>query len=113
MLESMDNVHGTDCHSACMFRVDDSVTNEPLEKDTEDTTGLFVDKTGNALDTTTARQTANGRLGNALNVVTKHLAMAFATLATQGIFHSFPTARHDVFLLLVVDLLLRYESFVL
>ena len=41
----------------------------------EDTTGLLVDKTRDTLDTTTASKTTNSGLGNALDVITKNLAL--------------------------------------
>jgi len=44
-----------------------------LEEYLEDATGLLVDKAGNTLDAATAGQAANGRLGDSLDVVTKHL----------------------------------------
>jgi hypothetical protein len=56
----------------------------------EDTPSLFVHHGRNTLDTTTAGETANGWLGDTLDVITKNLAMsdgpalseALATLAT-------------------------------
>jgi len=47
-----------------MFSVSDRVTNDVLEEDLEDTTSLFVDETGDTLDTTTTSETTNSRLGN-------------------------------------------------
>jgi len=44
-----------------------------LEKDLEDTPGLLVDEARDTLDTATARQTADRRLGDALDVVTQDL----------------------------------------
>jgi len=44
-----------------------------LEEDLEDTPGLLVDEARDPLDTTTACQTADRRLGDALDVVTQDL----------------------------------------
>ena len=40
------------------------MTTYVLQKDLENTAGLFVDQTGDTLDTTTASETTNGRLGD-------------------------------------------------
>ena len=64
-------------------RVGDGVADDVLEEDLEDTAGLLVDEARDALDATTAGETADGRLGDALDVVAQHLAVALgATLAT-------------------------------
>jgi hypothetical protein len=46
-----------------------------FQESLEDTTSLLVDETGDTLDTTTASKTTNSGLGNALNVITKNLAL--------------------------------------
>ena len=74
-LEGIDNIHGSDSLSAGMLRVSDTITDNILKEDFEDTTGLLIDQTRDTLDTTTTSQTTNGRLGNTLDIVTKHLTM--------------------------------------
>ena len=65
-----------------VFSVRDRVTDDVLEEDLEDATGLLVDETGDTLDTTTTSETTDGGLGDTLDVVTKNLAMTLgATLA--------------------------------
>ena len=46
-----------------------------LEESLEDTTSFLVDEAGDTLDTTTTSETANSRLGDTLDVVTKDLAL--------------------------------------
>jgi hypothetical protein len=46
-----------------------------FQESLEDTTSLLVDETGDTLDTTTASKTTNSRLSNALDVITKDLAL--------------------------------------
>ena len=75
-LQGIDNVHGRDSLALSMVSVGDRVTDDRLEEHAENSAGLFVDQVADALDTTTARKTADGGLGNALNVVTQNLAMA-------------------------------------
>ena len=76
-----------------MLRVGDRIANDVFEKDLEHTTRLFVNETGDTLDTTTTSETANGGLGNTLNVVAKDFAMTLGTALAQS-FASFSTARH-------------------
>ena len=56
-----------------LFSVGDSVTDDRLKEGLEDTAGLFIDHGRDTLDTTTASETANGGLGNTLDVVAKNL----------------------------------------
>jgi hypothetical protein len=74
-LESIDNVQRGDSLSLGMFSVGDGITDNVFQEDLEDTTGFFVDETGDTLHTTTTSETTNSRLGNTLNVVTKNLTM--------------------------------------
>ena len=50
-----------------------------LEEDLKDTTGLFVDETGNTLYTTTTGETTDSRLGDTLDVVTEDFTMTLST----------------------------------
>jgi hypothetical protein len=50
-------------------------TTHILKENLKNTTGLFVNEAGDTLHTTTASETANGGLGNALDVITKNLAV--------------------------------------
>ena len=74
-LEGVDDIHGGDCLPLGVLTVCDGVTDDVLKEHLEDTTGLFVDQTADALDTTTTSQTANGGLGDSLDVITKYLPM--------------------------------------
>ena len=60
----------------------------------EDTTGLLVDEARDALDTPTAGQPADGRLGDALDVVTQQLAVPLGASLAQAL-ASLATARHS------------------
>ena len=93
-LERVDDVHSGDGLAACVLGVGDGVTDHVLEEDLEDTTGLFVDESRNALDATTAGQAADGRLGDALDVVAQHLAVALGATLSESL-SSLATSRHD------------------
>ena len=91
-LESVDDIHSSDGLALGVFGVGDGIADDVLEEDLEDTAGLFVDQAGDTLDTTTASETADGGLGDALDVVTQNFAVtlgasfaeSFASLATSG-----------------------------
>ena len=73
--ESVHHIHG--CHSLSLgvFGVRHSITDHVLEENFENTTGLLVNQARDSLDTATASKTADGRLGNALDVITKDLSV--------------------------------------
>ena len=69
-LESVDNVHGSDGLSLGVLAVGDCVTDDVLEEDLENSTGLLVDETTDTLDTASSSKSSNGRLRDSLDVVT-------------------------------------------
>ena len=56
-----------------MLRVGDRVPDDILEEDLEHTAGLFIDQPRDSLDSSTPGETADGGLGDALDVVAKDL----------------------------------------
>ena len=90
-LESVDHVECGHGLSAGMLGVRDGIADNVLEEGLEDAAGLLVHEARDALHATTASQTADGGLSDALDVVTEHLAMtlsatlaALTSLATTG-----------------------------
>jgi hypothetical protein len=94
-LEGVDNVHGGDGLPASVLGVGDSVADDVLEEHLEDRAGLLVDQARDTLDTTTARKTADGGLGDAQDVVTQHLAMALGGALAETL-ASLSASRHVV-----------------
>ena len=94
-LEGVDNVHSCDGLSASVLGVGDGITNDVLEEHLEDASGLFVDETGDALDTTTASETADRRLRDALDVVTENLAVTLGAALSETL-TTFTSARHCI-----------------
>lgn len=92
-LESIDHVHGRHGLAAGVLSVGDSIADDVLEEHLEDTAGLLIDQAGNTLDTTTASQTPDSGLGDALNVVAEHLAVSLGAALAQTL-ATFATARH-------------------
>ena len=69
-LESIDNVEGSDGLALGVLSVGDSVADDVLEEVAENSAGLLIDQARDALDTTSASQAADSRLGDTLDVVT-------------------------------------------
>ena len=84
-LEGVDNIHGSDSLPASVLGVGDGITDDVLKEDLEDTAGLLVDEAGDALDTSPARQPADSRLGDALDVVPKNLAVPLSTSLSESL----------------------------
>ena len=95
----------------CVLSVGDRVADNVLEEQLENTTGLLVDETRDTLHTTTTSETADSRLGNALDaahicqrhvfkkhqtmrvLVTKNLAMTLGSALAETL-ATLSTARH-------------------
>ena len=91
--QGIDDIHGGDSLPLGMLGVGDGITDDVLKEDLEDTTGLFVDESRDALDTTTTRQTADGGLGDTLDVITQHLPVALGASLSEPL-SSFASACH-------------------
>ena len=98
-LEGIDDIHSGDSLPLGVFGVGDGITDDVLKEDLEDTTGLLVDETTDTLDTATTSETTDSRLGDALDVITKDLAMTLGASLSKT-FASFSATRHDELLLL-------------
>ena len=95
-LEGIDDIHSGDSLPLGVFSVGDGITDDVLKEYFEYTTGLFVDQARDTLDTTTSRQTADGGLGDTLNVITQHFAMTLGASLSKS-FTSFSTSGHVEF----------------
>ena len=93
-LERVHDVEGRDGLAAGVLGVGDGVTDHVLEEDLEHTAGLLVDEARDTLDTASAGQTADGRLGNALDVVAQHLAVTLRAALAEAL-AALAASRHD------------------
>jgi hypothetical protein len=99
-LECVDNIEGSNSLALCVLSVCDSIADNTFEEGLENTSGLLVDHwedgldrvntnqteelTGwNTLDTTTTRETTDSRLCDALDVVTKNLAVTLCSTLSE------------------------------
>ena len=92
-LESVDHVHGSDSLPLSVLGVGDGIPDDVLEEHLEDSAGLLVDEAGNSLDSSTSGQSPDGRLGDALDVVTENLPVTLGASLAES-FASFSTSRH-------------------
>ena len=69
--QCIDDIHGGDGLSLGMLGVGDGITDDVLQENLEDTTGLFVDEARDSLDTATTSQTTDGRLGDTQGPVSR------------------------------------------
>ena len=92
-LQGVDDIHGGDSLTAGVLSVGNRVTDDVLKEDLEDTTGLFVDETGDTLDTTTTSETADSGLGDTLDVIAKDLAVTLGASLSET-FASFSSSGH-------------------
>ena len=92
-LQSIDDIHGGDGLPLGMLGVGDSITDDVLKEHLQDTTGLLVDESRDTLHSTTTSQTADRRLGDALDVITQYLAMTLGASLSQSL-SSFSSSRH-------------------
>jgi len=82
-LESVDHIHGSHGLATSVLSVGDSIADDLLKEDLEDAAGLLVDEARNALHAATTSEATDSGLRDALNVVTKHLAMTFGATFAQ------------------------------
>ena len=78
-----------------MFCVGDRVTDDGLQERLEHSTGLLVDESGDSLDSSAAGETANGWLGDSLDVIAQNLAVALGSSLAESL-SSFTSSGHVV-----------------
>ena len=92
-LEGIDNIHGGDSLPLGVFSVGDSIPDDILEENLENSTGLLVDQTRDTLDSSTTSQPPDGGLGYALDVVSQHLPVTLGASLSQSL-SSFASSSH-------------------
>ena len=76
-----------------MLGVGDGIPDNVLQEHLEHPAGLLVDEAGDALDATSASQTADSGLGDALDVITQDLTVTLGASLSQSL-ASLATASH-------------------
>ncbi len=93
-LEGIDNIHGGDSLPLGVLGVGDGIPDHILQEDLQDTPGLLVDEARDTLDSTTASQTPDGGLCNALDVIPEHLPVTLGATLAESL-ASLSTSSHD------------------
>ena len=83
-LECVYDIHGSNSLTPRVFRVCDRITDDILQEHLEDTTRLLVNETGDTLDTTTASETPDCRLRDALDVIAKYFTVALGAALAES-----------------------------
>ena len=105
-LEGIDNIHSGDSLPLGVLSVGDSITDDVLKEDLEDTSGLLIDQARDTLDTTSASQTADSGLGDTLDVITQNLAVTLGASLAESL-ASFASSSHvDYFLSVKIRMML-------
>lgn len=103
-LQGVHHVQRSHRLAASVLSVRHRVADHVLQEHLQHTAGLLVDQTGDALHASSARQTTDRGLGDALDVVSEDLAMALSAALAETL-SSLSSASHCVsWLLLVVKL---------
>ena len=92
-LQSIDNIHGGDSLPLGVFSVGDSIPDDILKENLEDSTGLLIDESRDTLDSSTTSQTPDGRLGDSLDVVSQHLTVTLGASLSKSL-SSFASSGH-------------------
>ena len=92
-LESVDNIHGGHGLPLGVLSVGDSVPDDVLQEHLQHTPGLLVDQPRDPLDASTSGQAADGRLGDALDIITENLPVTLSTPLAKTL-SSFATSSH-------------------
>jgi len=93
-LEGIDHIHGGDSLPLGVLSVGDSIPDDVLQEDLEDSPGLLVDEARDTLDTASASQTPDGRLGDALDVIPEHLPVALGASLAESL-SALAASSHD------------------
>ena len=99
-LQSIDDIHSGDSLPLGVLSVGDSITDDVLKENLEDTSSLLIDETRDTLDTTSASQTADSGLGDTLDVVTQDFAVTLGASLSESL-ASFASTSHVEFFLSV------------
>lgn len=82
-LQGVHDVHGGDGLPLGVLGVGDGVPDDVLEEHLQYTASLLVDQAGYALHSTAASETADGRLGDPLDVIAENLPVTLGSSFSQ------------------------------
>ena len=77
-----------------MLSVCDSISDHILKEYFENSSGLLIDQSRDSLHSTSSCQTSDGRLGDALDIISQHLPVPLGSSLSES-FSSFASSSHD------------------
>ena len=92
-LERVHDVQSSHGLAASVLGVGDGIADDVLKEHLQDTSGLLVDEARDALHASSARQSADSGLGDALDVVSQDLSVSLGSALAQSL-SSFSSAGH-------------------
>ena len=92
-LQSVHHIHGGHRLPLGVLRVCDGVTDHVLQENLQHTAGLLVDQTRDSLHSATTSQTADGGLGDSLDVITENFTVTLSASFPES-FASFASSAH-------------------
>ena len=92
-LQGIDHIHGSDSLPLGMFSVGNSISDDILKENLENSTSLLIDESRDTLDSTTTSQPPDSRLGDTLDVVSQHLPVTLSASLSQSL-STFSTSSH-------------------
>ena len=102
--QSVHDIESGDGLSLGVLGVGDGVADDVLEEDLEHSSGFFVNQAGDSLDTASAGETPDCRLGDSLDVITQDFSVTLGASFSQSL-SSLATSGH------VAAVLVRFTSF--
>jgi hypothetical protein len=103
LLESVDDVESADGCALAVLHVRDGVGDDALHERLEDVADLIVHDATDALDTTTASETADGGLRDAADALRDVLLLALRALGTLALTTGLLGTDHFVGVVVVVE----------
>ena len=92
--QGVDDVHGGHSLALGVLGVGDGISDDVLEEDLQDSSGLFVDESRDTFDTTSSGQSSDSWLGDTLDVVPQDLSVTLGASLSESL-ASFSSSRHD------------------
>lgn len=94
-LERVHDIQSSHSLPSSVFSVGHCVSDDVFEENLEHISGFVVDQATNPLDTTASCESADGRLGDALDVLTDDTSMTLLGTHFSESLAAFTTSNHD------------------
>merc|ERR1712223_2076706 len=83
-LQCIDDIHCSNSLPLGMFSEGDCITDDIFQEDFQNSSGLFVNKSRDSLNSSSASQSTDSWFGDTLDVISQHLSMTFCSSLSQS-----------------------------